>query len=53
MYYYKVDAALIARLAEAAELSIRTVETTKDGNTLKTLFAAPVGDSRLREFAQR
>jgi hypothetical protein len=53
MYYYKVDAALIARLAEAAELSIRTVETTKDGNTLKTLFAAKVDDTRLREFAQR
>jgi hypothetical protein len=52
MYYYKVDAALIERLAEATELSIRTVEVTKEGS-VKTLFAAKVGDSRLREFAQR
>jgi hypothetical protein len=52
MFYYKIDAALIARLADATELSIRAVETTKDG-TVKTLFAAKVDDTRLREFAQR
>jgi hypothetical protein len=52
MYYYKVDAALVARLADATELSIRTVEASKEG-TVKTLFAAKVGDSRLKEFAQR
>jgi hypothetical protein len=53
MYYYKVDAALIGRLAEATALSMRTVETNKDGGTVRTLFAAKVEDSRLKEFAQR
>jgi hypothetical protein len=52
MYYYKVDAALITRLGEATDLSIRVVETVKDG-TKKTLFAAPVVDGRLKEFAAR
>jgi hypothetical protein len=52
MFYYKVDAALIGRLADATQLSIRAVEATKDG-TVKTLFAAKVEDSRLRDFAQR
>ena len=51
--YYKIDEALVTRLAEAAALSIRTVESGKDGNTIKTLFAAKVADSRLKEFSQR
>ena len=53
MYYYKIDAALVSRLAEASALSIRTVETGKDGAAIKTLFAVKVADSRLKEFAQR
>jgi hypothetical protein len=52
MFYYKIDATLIARLADAKELAIRAVEATKNG-TVKTLFAAKVEDSRLRDFAAR
>jgi hypothetical protein len=52
MFYYKVDEALITRLGNAGQLSIRMVENTKDG-TAKTLFAAKVADSRLRDFAAR
>jgi hypothetical protein len=52
MYYYKIDAALIARLAEANELTIRVVENIKDG-TVKTVFSAKVIDSRLKEFGSR
>ena len=52
MFYYKVDAALVARLGEASSLTIRITESTKDG-TAKTLFASKVEDSRLREFANR
>src|SRR5688572_16691246 len=32
MYYYKIDSALVARLAEATALSMRTVATAKDGS---------------------
>jgi hypothetical protein len=32
---------------------MRTVATTKDGGTVKTLYATKVEDSRLKEFAQR
>jgi hypothetical protein len=53
MYYYRIDAALVARLAEATSLSMRTVATTKDGGMVKTLYATKVEDSRLKEFAQR
>jgi len=53
MFYYKVDEAFIDRLAQAGQLSIRTVEATKDGGTVKTLFASKVEDSRLKAFAER
>jgi hypothetical protein len=53
MYYYKIDAALVARLAEATSLSMRTVATGKDGSAVKTLYAAKMEDTRLKEFAQR
>ena len=53
MYYYKIDSALVARLAEATALSMRTVATAKDGSAVKTLYAAKMEDSRLKEFAQR
>lgn len=52
MFYYKVDAALIAKLGDTSKLSIQVTETTKDG-TVKTLFAASVPDGRLKEFATR
>jgi hypothetical protein len=52
MYYYKIDGALMARLAEASQLTIRVTEATKTG-TVKTIFAAPVVDSRLKDFAAR
>ena len=52
MFYYRVDASLVARLAEAASLTIRVTEATKDG-TARTVFASKVEDPRLREFANR
>jgi hypothetical protein len=52
MYYYKVDAALIATLAEAKDLYIRAPEITKTGPKI-TLFAGKVEDARLAEFAAR
>jgi hypothetical protein len=52
MYYYKIDGALMARLADASQLTIRVTEATKTG-TVKTIFAAPVVDSRLKDFAAR
>jgi hypothetical protein len=52
MYYYKMDAAMLARLAEARTLTIRVVENTKDG-TANTVFTAPMNDSHLKDFAAR
>ncbi len=52
MYYYKVDDALIAKLGESTNLTIRVLETTKKG-PVTTLFAADVLDSRLKDFAAR
>lgn len=53
MYYYKVDADLVAKLGEATKLTIRVLETAKSGN-VKTIFATEVGaDPRLKDFAAR
>lgn len=52
MFYYKIDADVVARLADASTLSVRVSETTKDGVKI-TVFAASVADSRLKEFAAR
>lgn len=52
MYYYKVDDALVAKLGEASNLTIRVLETTKKG-PVTTMFATPVADSRLKDFAAR
>ena len=53
MYYYKVDADLVARLGEATKLTIRVLESAKSGN-VKTVFTNDVGaDSRLKDFAAR
>jgi hypothetical protein len=53
MYYYKIDAAVAAQLAEAHDLTIHVLESTKNG-MVKTEYAAQIGaDVRLREFANR
>jgi hypothetical protein len=52
MFYYRVDAALIAKLAEAGTLSVRVSEAAKEGPVI-TVFAATVADSRLKDFAAR
>jgi hypothetical protein len=53
MYYFKIDATVTARLAEAHDLAIEVLESTKSG-MVKTEYAAQVGDDpRLREFANR
>jgi hypothetical protein len=52
MYYYKLDQALLSRLGEASQITIRVTEATKKG-TAKTVFSAPITDTRLKEFAAR
>ena len=53
MYYYKIDAAVAAQLAEAHDLAIHVQESTEDG-MVKTEYAAQIGaNARLREFANR
>ena len=52
MYYYKLDEALVARLGEASQITIRVTEATKKG-LAKTVFSAPVTDTRLKEFSAR
>lgn len=53
MFYYKVDEALVTKLGNASKLSVQVLEKTKDGGTKKSLFAAPVPDTRLQEFSAR
>jgi hypothetical protein len=52
MYYYKIDDAVVAKLGASTNLTIRVLETTKKG-PVTTLFAAPITDSRLKDFASR
>ena len=53
MYYYKVDAGIMATVTGAHDLTVRVAESTKDG-VVRTRFATQVGaDSALREFAAR
>ena len=53
MYYFKVDADLVARLGEATKLTVRMLEAAKSG-TVKTLFETEVvADARLKDFAAR
>lgn len=53
MYYYKVDAAVMATVTGARELTVRVAESTKDG-VVRTRFATQVdADSALKEFAAR
>jgi hypothetical protein len=52
MFYYRVDADLVAKLAQAGTLAIRVSEAAK-GGTVITVFAATVADARLQDFASR
>jgi len=52
MYYYKIDDAMLAKLGAASKITIRVTEATKSG-TAKTIFSAPITDSRLKDFAAR
>ena len=53
MYYFKVDEAIVARLGEATDVTVRVVEAGKNG-PIKTLFAAKIeADPRLKDFAAR
>lgn len=53
MYYFRIDAATVAALGEAADISIRTLEPGKNG-PVKAHFAARVeGDTRFSDFAAR
>jgi len=53
MFYYRIDAAIVAALGDSRDLAVKVGESTKDG-TVRTSFASPVGsDTRLREFAAR
>jgi hypothetical protein len=52
MFYYRIDEALVARLAEAKGITLSVFEATKDG-AVKTVFTAPVADTGLKEFAAR
>jgi len=52
-YYFKVDAAVIARLGEATDISVRVVEPGKNG-PIKALFTVKfTEDPHLREFSNR
>lgn len=52
MFYYKIDADVVAKLAAATTLTIRVTEQTKDGTKI-TVFASSVADARLKDFAAR
>jgi hypothetical protein len=53
MYYFKVDADLVARLAAATKLTVRTQEAAKSGN-VKTVFETEmVAGTGLKDFAAR
>lgn len=53
MYYYRIEADVVAQLGEATSIRIQTVETTKSG-PLRTNYSFDVGqDPRLRAFAAR
>jgi len=53
MYYYRIDADVVARLAAARDLRIRAVDQAVKGPLDLEFVAAPAGDQRLAEFAAR
>ena len=53
MYYFKVDNAVVARLAEANDVAVRVLEPGKNGQ-IKALFAVKlVDDPRFKDFSNR
>jgi len=52
MYYFKVDADLVAQLGTATKLTVRMLEAAKNG-TVKTVFETEITDTRLKDFAAR
>jgi hypothetical protein len=53
MFYFKIDATIVAQLGEAADIDIQVSESAKSG-TVKTLFAVKLAaDTRLKDFAAR
>jgi len=53
IYYYRMDAALMARLGEATSLRIQVMENTRTGPRKLDYVADLAGDPRLRAFANR
>jgi hypothetical protein len=52
-FYYRIDAATVARLGEARIIQVQVTESTRSG-PVKTAYSAEVAqDPRLREFAAR
>jgi hypothetical protein len=53
MYYYKIDAATVATLADARDLGVHVSEATRNG-VVRTPFVLELGsENRLKEFAAR
>jgi hypothetical protein len=53
MYYYKIDAATVATLAEARGLGVQVSEATRNG-VVRTPFVVELGsETRLKDFAAR
>jgi hypothetical protein len=53
MYYYRLDAGLLAQLGEARNLRVEIMEDTRTGPRKVEYYADVGDDSRLREFADR
>jgi hypothetical protein len=51
-FYYRIDAASVARLGTSNQVLVEIFEATKDG-AARIEFAAAGGDERLRAFANR
>jgi hypothetical protein len=52
MYYYRVDAALVARLGEATDLRIEVMENTRTGPRKLEYVANLANDPRLRVYSK-
>jgi hypothetical protein len=53
MYYYRIDADVITRLAAARDLRIKAVDQAAKGPLELEYAGAPAGDQRLAKFAAR
>ena len=53
IYYFRTDDDTIARLGNAAKISVRITETTRDGTIESEFLAQATEDARLKEFASR